>query len=99
MTKLANHPAFALTSVKELNKQLLENAKEEILATTKEVRGKVVSTASTSLSSVINGIVNLENFKVGDTVTKGQLLATQDSSNLEYNLQLKKNQLAPLFYD
>ena len=72
----------------------VENAKEEILATTKELRGKVVSTASTSLSSVINGIVNLENIKVGDTVTKGQLLATQDSSNLEYNLQLKKNQLA-----
>ena len=72
----------------------VENAKEEILATTKELRGKVVSTASTSLSSVINGIVYLENIQVGETVTKGQLLATQDSSNLEYNLQLKKNQLA-----
>ena len=72
----------------------VENAREEILATTKEIRGKVVSTSATSLSSVINGIVNLENIKVGDTVTKGQLLATQESSNLEYNLQLKKNQLA-----
>ena len=36
----------------------------------------------------------MENIKVGDTVKKNQLIASQDSTNINYNLKIKKNQLA-----
>ena len=71
----------------------VENAREEILSTTKEVRGKVVTSVISTLSSVINGTVTLEKIRVGEKVSKGQLLATQDSSILEYNLEIQLNQL------
>ena len=40
----------------------------------------------------------MEKIKVGDTVKKNQLIATQDSKNIKYNLRIKKNQLYQKYY-
>ena len=72
---------------------VVESPIKEILSTTKEIQGKVVSSLTSTLSSVTNGIISMEKIKVGDTVKKNQLIATQDSKNIKYNLRIKKNQL------
>ena len=71
----------------------VEKPLKEVLSTTKEVRGKIVTSFTTSVSSVINGLVNIEDIKIGDKLTAGQIIAKQDSSNLFYELNLKENLL------
>tara|TARA_Y200000002_G_scaffold59170_1_gene44608 strand:- start:101 stop:1657 length:1557 start_codon:yes stop_codon:yes gene_type:complete len=73
---------------------VVESPIKETLSTTKEIQGKVVSSLTSTISSVTNGIISMENIKVGDTVKKNQLIASQDSTNINYNLKIKKNQLA-----
>ena len=72
---------------------VVESPIKETLSTTKEIQGKVVSSLTSTISSVTNGIISMENIKVGDTVKKNQLIASQDSTNINYNLKIKKNQL------
>ena len=73
---------------------VVEKPVREKLSTTKEIQGKVVSSAISILSSVTNSIIIMESIKIGDRVIKNQLIATQDSKNIKYNLKLKKNQLS-----
>ena len=70
---------------------MVESPIKETLSTTKEIQGKVVSSLTSTISSVTNGIISMENIKVGDTVKKNQLIASQDSTNINYNLKIKKN--------
>ena len=72
---------------------VVESPIKETLSTTKEIQGKVVSSLTSTLSSVTNGIISMEKIRVGDTVKKNQLIATQDSTNIKYSLRIKKNQL------
>ena len=65
----------------------------ENLATTKEISAKVVSSISYTVSASSNGFVLMENIKVGDKIKKNQLIAIQDTSEFEYNLKIKQNQL------
>ena len=72
---------------------VVETLIRENLATTKEISAKVVSSISYTVSASSNGFVLMENIKVGDRIKKNQLIAIQDTSEFEYNLKIKQNQL------
>ena len=57
------------------------------------MRGKIVTTLTSEINSIKNGLVFLEDISVGDMIKSGQLIAKQDSTNLNYNLEIKQNQL------
>ena len=73
---------------------VIEKPVKEKLSITKEIQGKVVSSVTSKISPVTNGVIIMEKIKIGDRVKKNQLLATQDSKNIKYNLKLKENQLS-----
>ncbi len=71
----------------------IEKPIKETLSTTKELRGKIVTTLTSEINSIKNGLVFLEDISIGDMVKSGQLIAKQDTTNLNYNLEIKQNQL------
>ena len=72
---------------------VVETPIRENLATTKEISAKVVSSISYTVSASSDGFVLMANIKVGDKIKKNQLIAIQDTSEFEYNLKIKQNQL------
>ena len=73
---------------------VIEKPVKEKLSLTKDIQGKVVSSLTSVISSVTSGSIVMERIKIGDRVKKNQLIATQDSNNIKYNLKIKENQLS-----
>ena len=67
---------------------VIEKPVKEKLSLTKDIQGKVVSSLTSVISSVTSGSIVMERIKIGDRVKKNQLIATQDSNNIKYNLKI-----------
>jgi len=62
----------------------------KIMSSFEEIPGRIVITSKEAVTASINGAIEIENLVVGDEVTNGQVIAKQDSSEL--NLKLLKFQ-------
>ena len=71
----------------------VEKVVEEVISTTKEIRGRVVSSYLSSVSPVVNGNYKIQELKIGDIVRKGQVIATMDNSDLLHRILIQENQL------
>jgi HlyD family secretion protein len=58
-----------------------------------ESSGTVAAARSITLTFATSGVVNTVNVEVGDIVTAGQVLATVETSDLEYQIQLQERAL------
>lgn len=69
-------------------------SKEEVLAITTDVQGRVASGGSAAITAYANAPISLENLQIGDMVTAGQIMARQDATNFQRRLDLLQIQLA-----
>ena len=71
----------------------VEKVVEEVISTTKEIRGRVVSSYLSSVSPIVNGNYKIQELKIGDIVSKGQVIATMDNSDLLHRILIQESQL------
>ena len=68
-------------------------ATKEILSIMTDVQGRVVAGPATAITAVTNAVTEMSALKLGDQVTLGQVIATQNSATLRRELDLLKIRL------
>ena len=71
----------------------VEKVIEQTTSTTKEIRARIVSSAISSVTPVLNGKYKIEKLSVGDNVNKGQIIARLDNSDLIHRIEIQKNHI------
>ena len=71
----------------------VEKVIEQTTSTTKEIRARIVSSAISSVTPILNGKYKIEKLSVGDNVNKGQIIARLDNSDLIHRIEIQKNHI------
>lgn len=69
-------------------------SKEEVLAITTDVQGRVTSGGVVAITAYANAAINVADLQLGDMVAAGQTVARQDATNFLRRLDLLQIQLA-----
>ena len=67
-------------------------AQEDVLAIFVEVQGRVAAGQVTAITASINAVTTLEDLRIGDLVKAGQVIAQQDSGDLQNRLDILSSQ-------
>lgn len=70
----------------------VSEASEDVLSIFTDVQGRVAAGQATAVTATTNAVTVLEDLQLGDRVKKGQLIAVQDSADLQHRLSLLEAQ-------